>query len=227
MEQMCHRCGGTIHEAEPFCPHCGAPQLRYEAPEEPAPAASAFATQRLGTRSFDAVSWQDAIRAAGILAVPAGVLSALLGFEVLWLLAGGMFAVSMYRRRTGILPTRKMGWRIGMLLGLFAAVISAGFNASALLIQRYGFHQGAVIDQRFRDVIDSVMKMYAGFLSNSSPDMVTAAHQSMRFWLTPSGVAALVLSNAAEMTVFMLLFAALGGALGARFSARSPQHSVR
>jgi hypothetical protein len=227
MEQICHRCGGTVNESEPFCPHCGAPQLRYEAPEEPAPAASAFTAQRLGPRSFDAVSWRDAIRAAAILAIPAGVLSALVGFEVIWLLAGGMLAVSMYRRRTGISPTGKMGWRIGILLGLFAAVISAGFNASALLVQRYGFHQGTVIDQRLHDVIDSVMKMYSSFLANSSPDMVAAAQQSMHFWLTPNGVAALVLSNAAEMTVFMLLFAAVGGALGARFNARSPQHSVR
>jgi hypothetical protein len=227
MEQLCHRCGGTIKEAEPFCPHCGAPQLRYEAPEEPAPGATAFVAQRLGHRSFDAVSWRDAIRAAAILAAPAGILSALLGFEVLWLLAGGMLAVSMYRRRTGILPTGKMGWRIGMLLGLFAAVVSAAFNAGALLLQRYGFHQGTVIDQRLHDVIDSVMKMYASFLTNASPDMVAAARQSMQFWLTPNGIAALVLSNAAEMTIFMLLFAAVGGALGARFSARSPQHSVR
>lgn len=227
MEQLCHRCGGTIQEAEPFCPHCGSPQLRYAAPEEPAPAASAFTTQRLGPRSFDAVSWRDAIRAAAILAIPAGVLSALVGFEVLWLLAGGVLAVSMYRRRTGTLLTGKMGWRIGMLLGLFAAVIAAGFNASALLVQRYGFHQGAVIDQRLHDVIDSVMKMYSNFLVNSSPEMVAAAHQSMQFWLTPNGIAALVLSNAAEMTIFMLLFAAVGGAIGARFSARSPQHSVR
>lgn len=227
MEQLCHRCSGTIHASEPFCPHCGAPQLRYEAPEEPAPAAGVLPAQRLGPRGFDSVSWRDAIHAAAILSVPAGVLSALLGFEVIWLLAGGMFAVSLYRRRTGILPTGKMGWRIGMLLGLFAAVISAGFNGVAMIMQRYGFHQGAVIDQRLHDVIDSVIKMYSGFLANSSPDMLAAARQSMNFWLTPNGIAALVLSNAAEMTVFMLLFAAVGGALGARFSARLPQHSVQ
>ncbi|HUY80697.1 MAG TPA: hypothetical protein VMU92_03150 [Acidobacteriaceae bacterium] len=227
MEQLCHRCGGTIPGPEPFCPHCGAPQLRYEAPEEPAPAASAFPAQRLGPRSFDSVSWRDAIRSAALLAIPAGVFSALLGYEVLWLAGGGWVAVSMYRRRTGILPTGKMGWRIGMLLGLFAAVISAGFNAGALIVQRYGFHQGAVIDQRLHDAIGNGLKMYSSFLANSSPDMVAAAQKSMHFWMTPTGVAALVLSNAAEMTLFMLLFAAVGGALAARFNARSPQHSVR
>jgi len=227
MEQVCHRCGGTINDADPFCPHCGAPQFRYEAPEEPASGTGTLPAQRLGGRNFDSVSWRDAIHAAAILALPAGVLSALLGFEALWLLAGGMLAVSLYRRRTGILPTGKMGWRIGILLGLFAAVVAAGFNGAALLLQRYGFHQGADIDKRLHDVIDSVIKMYSSFLANSSPDMVAAAQQSMHFWLTPSGIAALVLSNAAEMTIFMLLFAAVGGALGARFNARSPQHSTR
>ncbi len=227
MEQLCHRCGAAINEADPFCPHCGAPQLRYEAPEEPIPSASTMPAQRLGNRSFDLISWRDAILAAAIISIPAGILSALLGFEVLWVLAGGMVAVSLYRRRTGMLPTGKMGWRIGMLLGLFAAVISAAFNGVALIVQRYGFHQGAVIDQRLHDVIDSFTKTYANFLSNSSPEMAKSMTETMHFWVTPYGIAALVLTNAAEMAVFMLLFAAVGGALAARFTAKAPQHSVR
>jgi zinc-ribbon domain len=227
MEQLCHRCGTAINDVDPFCPHCGAPQLRYEAPEESGSSSNLLPAQRFSARSFDAISWRDAIHAATILSIPAGILSALLGFEVLWVLGGGVVAVSLYHRRTGTPPTRKMGWRIGMLVGLFAAVVAAAFNGVALLVQRYGFHQGAVIDQRLHDVIDSVTKIYTNFLANSNPDMAKSVADSMHFWLTPNGIAAMVLSNAAEMAVFMLLFAAVGGALGARLTAKSPQHSVR
>ena len=37
MEQSCHRCGAALNGSDPFCAHCGAPQLRYEALEESAP----------------------------------------------------------------------------------------------------------------------------------------------------------------------------------------------
>jgi hypothetical protein len=227
MQQLCHRCGAAIDEADPFCPHCGSPQLRYEAPDESAVTASVVPAQRLGNRGFDLISWRDAIHTAAILAVPTGILSAVIGFYVIWVLAGGVVAVSLYRRRTGLLPTGKMGWRIGMLFGLFAAVIAAAFNGVALLVQRYGFHQGAAIDQRLHEVIDTFTKAYAGYFGNSSPDMAKAMADSMHFWLTANGVAALVLTNAAETAIFMLLFAAVGGALAARFTAKAPQHSMR
>jgi hypothetical protein len=223
MEQVCHRCGGAVHESDPFCPHCGAPQLRYEAPEEAAPSTGAIPAQRISSRDFTVIRWRDAIRAAAILAVPAGVLSSLLGLEALWVIAAGIAVISLYRRRTGILPTSRMGWRIGAIVGLFASVIATGIDGITLLIERYGTHQGAMIDQRYRDLGQQLTDQ----LTRSNPQAASVLPGFLHFWLTPDGVAAMVLINAAGLVVSMLIFAAAGGALGARLSARTAPASIR
>lgn len=227
MEQVCHRCGGTLNLSDPFCPHCGAPQLRYEASEEPVPSANAPPSQRLTARNPNAIAWRDAILGAAIVAIPAGMLSSLLGLEALWGIAGGMTIISLYRRRTGTFPTSRMGWRIGGLLGVFAAFITAALSGLALVIQRYAFHQGAVIDQRLRDAVQLSSEMYTNLFAGANPDMAAAFAETRRFWLTPDGAATMVLLNSAGVAVFLLLFAAVGGAIGARLSQKTAQSSAR
>jgi hypothetical protein len=227
MEQVCHRCGTGLNGSEPFCPHCGAPQLRYEAAEEVAPSPNASPAQRFTTRNPAAVAWRDAILAAALIAFPAGLLASLIGLEALWAVAGGIAIVSLYRRRTGTLPTSRIGWRIGMMLGLFAAVIASAVNGTGLLLQRYALHQGAYLDQRFRDAVQMNTKMVVDLFAGSNPDMTAALAQTEHFWLTPAGAAAMVLGNAVGLTITMLLFAAAGGALGAHLTQRSAQPSAR
>lgn len=228
MEQACHRCGGTVHEPESFCPHCGAPQLRYEAPEESAAQANTAPAQRMGVRGdFTSVRWREAIRAAAILSVPAGLLSSLLGLEALWVIAGGIGVISLYRRRTGILPSSGLGWRIGALLGLFAGIVAAATDGIASIVQRYVFHQGALLDKHYRDAIQLSSKMYGDMFATSNPAVATAIAKTQHFWLTPDGAAAMALANAALLVASMLIFAAAGGALGARLSARAAESSTR
>jgi hypothetical protein len=227
MEPVCHRCGGTLNLSDPFCPHCGAPQLRYESLDEPAPSSGASPSQRLAARNFNAIAWRDAILGAAIIAVPAGMLSSLFGLEALWGIAGGIIVISLYRRRTGTFPTSKMGWRIGALLGVFAAFITAVLSGLALVIQRYAFHQGAVIDQRLRDAVQLSSEMYTNLFAGSNPDMVAAFAEMRRFWLTPDGAATMVLLNTVGVAIFLLLFAAVGGAIGARLSQKTAQSSAR
>jgi len=223
MEQSCHRCGAALNGSDPFCAHCGAPQLRYEALEESAPSANASPAQRLTTRGLNAVSWRDGILAAAIVALPAGLLSSFLGLEALWVVAGGVAAISLYRRRTHTLPTSAMGWRIGGLLGLFSAVVTAAVNGVTLLVQRYALHQGSALDLRYRDFGQQLTDQ----LVRSNPDAATVLPGFLRFWNTPDGVAAMVLMNAAGLTITMLLFAAAGGALGARLTQKTAQPSAR
>jgi hypothetical protein len=223
MEQFCHRCGAALNGSDPFCPHCGAPQLRYEAPDESTPSANTSPTQRLMGRSFNGVSWRDAILAAAIIALPAGLFSSFLGLEALWVIAGGMGAVSLYRRRTRTMPTSSMGWRIGGLLGLFAAVVAAIVDGVTLLVQRYLLHQGPILDQRYHDLGQQLTDQ----LVRSNPDAASVLPGFLHFWLTPDGAAAMVLINAAGLTISMLLFAAAGGALGARLTQKATQPSAR
>lgn len=227
MEQVCHRCGAALNQSETFCPHCGAPQLRYEAAEELQQSAASSGGQRQIVRNPNAIAWRDAILAAALIAFPAGLLSSLIGVEGLWVLAGGIAVVSLYRRRTGTSPTSRLGWRIGAVLGLFSAVMAAAINGIGLLVQRYAMHQGALLDQRFRDAIQMNAHLYANLFAGSNPEFSTALAEAQHFWLTPDGAAAMMLANAAGLTITMLLFAAVGGALGARLSHRAAQPSAR
>lgn len=181
-------------------------------------------------RNPGAIHWRDAIRAAAIIAFPAGLLSSRLGLEAIWaiwLIAGGMVVISIYRRRTGILPTGRMGWRIGALLGLFAAVVATAIDGISLVVERFALHQGSVIDQRYHDAIQMSSKLYVDLFSASNPQMAAAITNAEHFWYTPDGAAAMVLINAAGLTIFMLIFAGVGGALGARLTARAAQTSAR
>jgi hypothetical protein len=229
MEPVCHRCGGTVQESGAFCPHCGAPQLRYEAPEETAPASAAPA-QRFTVHSPDSVHWRAAIRAAAIIAVPAGLLSSRLGLQAIWavwLIVGGITVISLYRRSTTTLPTGRMGWRIGVVLGLFTAVIANVVDGVSLVVQRFALHQGAALDQTYHQAVQLSSKMYLDLFASSNPEMAAAIAKAQQFWFTPSGAAAMILINAAGMAFFMLIFAAAGGALGARLTARSAQTTTR
>lgn len=223
MEQVCHRCGATLNQSDPFCPHCGAPQLRYEASEEPVVSGSTLPAQRFNPRNPNAVSWRDAILTASLVALPAGLLSSLLGLEALWVLAGAVAVISFYRRRTGTLLNGRMGWRIGLLFGIFAAAIATAADGITLLVQRFALHQGSVLDQRYHNLGQQLTDQ----LLHSNPDAASALPGFVHFWLTPDGAAAMVLINATGLAISVLLFAAAGGALGARLTTKSPQRSAR
>src|SRR5271170_5576350 len=140
MDPVCHRCGAALNSSdELFCPHCGAPQLRYEPSDEPGISA-ASRPQTIFGGNLDVVSWKAAVVSALLVAIPVGLLSSILDFGSLWVIGGGIATVSLYRRRVGIPPTSRMGWRIGGLLGVLAAFISTAIYSLKLLVQRYKLH---------------------------------------------------------------------------------------
>jgi hypothetical protein len=195
-----------------FCPHCGAPQLRYEPLDEAAPATS-NATQVVG-RDPGVVLWKEAITAAVLVAVPVGILSSLLDFGALWVIGGGIATISIYRRRTGLPPASRTGWRIGGLLGVLAAFTTTAIDSLTLLVQRYGLHNGGVIDQRFH----AVGQQLAEQLNHSNPEAAAVLPGFVHFWVTADGAAAIALMGAASTAFSMLLFSAAGGAIGARIA---------
>jgi hypothetical protein len=173
-------------------------------------------------RSLDIVSWKAAVVSALLVAVPVGLLSSILDFGALWVIGGGIAAVSLYRRRVGVLPTNRMGWRIGGLLGVLAAFISTASYSLKLLVQRYVLHSGE-LDQQ----LHSVAQQFADQINRSDPQTAAAMAQLSHFWLSPDGAAAIVLGTAAVSAFSMILFAAAGGAIGARIAAfgNRPQRS--
>lgn len=212
MDSVCHRCGTAVNSSELFCPHCGAPQLRYEPADEAAPAPS-FPTQTLG-RDPGVVLWKDAITAALLVAVPVGILSSLLGLSVLWVTGGGIATISIYRRRTGLPPAGRTGWRIGGILGVMAAFVSTAIDSLTLVLQRYLLHDGGSIDERFHQATQQA-QLVAEQMNKSNPEAAAMMPWFIHFWQSPDGIAAMALMGTFLAALGMLLFSALGGALGA------------
>jgi hypothetical protein len=208
---LCHRCGAAVNFSELFCPHCGAPQLRYEPSDD---AVSFSPGQTAAGLNPDRVIWREAITAAVMVAIPVGILSSLLDFGSLWVIGGGIAVVSIYRRRTGLPPANRMGWRIGSLLGILAAFITTAVDSITLLCERFLLHDGGMIDQRFHLVAQQLTDQ----LNHSNPEAATVIPGFVHFWLLPEGTAAIALMGAAGSAFSMLLFSAAGGALGARIA---------
>ena len=227
MDPVCHRCGTALNSPdELFCPHCGAPQLRYEPGDEPMPAVTTSQTSGRNVELFSSkAAILSALMVAVLVAIPMGLISSIYDFSLLWVVGGGIGSVVLYRRRVGTLPTGRIGWRIGGLAGLLAAFTSLGLYSLRSVIQRYVLHnkqpelQVRALAQQFAAAVNQA--------NHSNPQTADAAVLLNRFWLSPDGAAAMVLLIAAMFTFSVVLFAAAGGALGARIVSwgKRPQRS--
>jgi hypothetical protein len=160
------------------------------------------------------VLWKDAITAALLVAVPVGILSSLLGLSVLWVTGGGIATISIYRRRTGLPPAGRTGWRIGGILGVMAAFVSTAIDSLTLVLQRYLLHDGGSIDERFHQATQQA-QLVAEQMNKSNPEAAAMMPWFIHFWQSPDGIAAMALMGTFLAALGMLLFSALGGALGA------------
>ncbi|HZU11008.1 MAG TPA: zinc ribbon domain-containing protein [Pseudacidobacterium sp.] len=215
MDPVCHRCGNSLSSSEIFCPHCGAPQLRFE-PSDEQPVQR---PQTVGApfRIIQRVEWRATVQAALMLALPVGLLSSLWDFGILWMLAGGLCTVALYRKRTMNTVNAGIGWRIGMLTGLLSAYCASLIDGLGMVLERYGLHHGARIDQRLAAMTQQMTEQMA----RQNPDAAQQIPWFLHFWLSPDGHAAMVLLMSSFAAVMMIAFSAIGGVLGARiFGAR-------
>ena len=217
MNPTCHRCGTTLSASELFCPNCGSPQLKFAQQEE---GETAYVAGRPAAKLGRAqgISWRDAILAALLVAVPAGLLSAVSVLSwgcCLWVVGGAVLAIVVYHRRAPafLLETRS-GVRIGAVAGLIAAYSSVIATAVWRVFARYVLHQGSAIDQFY----DSVIKQSTA-LVQTNPDAQAQWHAWVQFLMSPDGRAAYTLMNAATTSLGIILFSAIGGALGVRLLA--------
>lgn len=218
MNALCHRCGATLEQPDLFCANCGAPQVRFETPEAGAePAYTGTRPARLLPVSAG-ISWREAIRAVLMVAIPAGIFSAVAVLSwgwCMWVAGGAMLAVTIYRKRApGFVLDTRSGLRIGALSGLIAAYAAVATTAIWRAFARFILHQGASIDTLYEKLIQQ-----ATLLVQSNPEAQAEWHSYMHFLLSPDGRAAYTLMNAATTSLGIILFSALGGALGARFLA--------
>ncbi len=220
METTCTRCHQAILAESCYCPACGLPQLVYSSEDGGSP----YTAERGPAVQLDpgSVEWRSALRTAAVLAVPAGLLSCGFSpvglFGLFWIAAAAAWAVSLYVRRqraAGI--TTGAGARIGLVTGLMAGWTSFGATGVAFFGMRFWFHQGPAFDQMWQSMVNQSLEQQVQTMSAD----LQALNAFRNLLLSPEGRAGLMLTGMLVLEITLLGFAAAGGALGARLTARS------
>ena len=234
MEITCNRCHQTVEAENCYCPSCGLPKLVYEAGDAPGQA-QAVEPGVGAVRDAASVDWKPALRAALMMAVPAGLLSSGLSpvgfFGLVWMSTAAAWAVVLYvRNQSPAWITLGAGARIGLVTGLLAAWLAFSVSGGALFVERFVFHQSGQIDAEWKNRVAMSQEMAAQWTAGAAPGDATQA-QSVRsqvqaFMLSPEGHASIEACGYAANSFFLLIFATAGGALGARYLARSRRSEV-
>ena len=225
MEMTCNRCHQTVEAENCYCPVCGLPQLVY----------SAEATEGQGqperwneaVRDASSIDWKPALKCALILAIPSGMLCAVLiqiGFSGLLLMAvTGAWTVSLYmRRQRPAWITIGAGARLGLVAGVLGSWMAAATTGLALYAARYWFRSGMVIDDFWNTLVEQQMVQQWSSMGASAQEMAT-----YKAWLlSAEGRGGVMLFILSFMIFSILVFSVAGGALGARFLARSRRPEI-
>jgi len=215
MEISCSRCHQTVQAENCYCPVCGLPQLVYATDGAPGQAQQERWNQ--ATRDASSVDWKPALRAALMMAIPAGVLSSEASqaghLGLIWMATAAGLAVMFYAR--GQRPawiTLGAGARIGLVTGLLGAWLAFAVSGGALFVDRFVLHQSSQMD--------AVM----GPADATEFRLELAPFKAAI--LSPEGHAGIWAGSIAVSSLFLLLFAVAGGALGARLLARTRRPEV-
>jgi hypothetical protein len=234
METTCNRCHQTVQSEDCYCPTCGLPQLVYAndgSQEQSQPEIWEKAVRDAGT-----IDWKPGLRAALLMAIPAGLLSSQASpaghLGLLWMASAAAWAVAIYMRsQRPAWITLGAGARIGLVTGLLGSWLAFGVSGGALFVERFFFHQGGQIDAEYSSIFVSkfqqtVQQSLAG-MGPTEAAQAQAIYASMLSWImSPEGHAAMWAGSLAFSSLFLMFFAVCGGALGARIQARRRRPEV-
>jgi hypothetical protein len=220
MEIVCNRCHQTIQAEDCYCPACGLPQLVYTA-DVPAGQTQPERWNE-AVRDASTVDWKTALRAALMLAVPAGLLCSMLSpvgiFGLLWMAVAAAWAVVLYmRRQSPAWITVGAGARIGLVTGVLGGWTAAATTGITLFAMRFFFHQSKFFDDFWQNLVSQQITQQ---WTSAGVDAATIA-LAKTWLLSPEGRAGSMLGAILFLVAALLLFAVAGGALGARLLART------
>ena len=194
-------CGAQLPEDARFCHKCGKPQR--DEPllvEEAEPVLVPLPVAPPPPVEPPPISFRNAtaVRVAVLAGIPVFLLSAVAGPLTLAVpVAGGFFAVYLYRRRTGQRVTVLAGARWGWIAGIIVfAILTMLLTMLVLMLSQ-------------PDLVQSMRDQMAK-MSSISQDELTKRLELLR---TPSALAQGLLETFLTYT----LLTALGGAVGAKF----------
>lgn len=186
-------------------------------------------------RDAGSINWKPAMRAALMFAFPAAILSSAFSpLEILslfWMVGAAVWAVAVYMRsQRPAWITIGAGVRIGLVTGLLAGWLAFGANGSALFIARYALHQSSQIDAGWKAQVAATEQMsqqLTGWMDTEDAAQAEAMQKQMAdLWLSPAGHAGLQTFSFALSSLFFMLYAMAGGALGARLLGRPRRPGV-
>ena len=233
MEITCNRCHQIVQADNCYCPACGLPQLVYAA--DSATTASQGERWPEAVRDASSIDWKQAMRASALLAVPAGLLSSgvspLSGLGMFWMAAAAAWAVVLYlRSQRPAWITIGAGARLGLVTGLFAGWLAFTVSGGWLFAERTVLHKANEIDSVYRVVVDTFEQRKNDTITGmTAPDaaQVRSSLASIEALLgSPEGHAGIWAFSLVCNSMFLVLFAVAGGALGARLVARSRRPEI-
>jgi hypothetical protein len=145
------------------------------------------------------------------------------------------WAVAIYMRsQRPAWITLGAGARIGLVTGLLAGWLAFGVSGGTLFVQRYLLHQSSQMDAQWKYSVDAsnqatlmMIQQWSSWLDAEGMAKLQANQAGIHaMMLTPEGQAGNVTFGLIFSSVFLLLFAAAGGALGARLMARTSKPEV-
>jgi len=220
MNYSCHKCGRTLEEGRPFCPDCGAPQIRVILPEaSPQPALAGDGAVLQG--HADAVhvlpsdaagsmpaKWSHDLKPCALAAAIAIALS-LVGLNpFVAALVAGWLAVAFTRRRVlGAILRPGTGARLGATTGLLIFGLSAIFETLAVVL----LHKGAELRSEMLDKVQQVAQHYPAPQVQPFVDFVK----------TPEGFALIMVGSVIFGLIAFIALSGVGGALAAWFLGRN------
>ena len=207
MPDVC-TCGAVLPPDARFCHKCGKPQRDEpllvqeqepaQRPIEPPglPPVSKLELPRIGFHNGLAVR---IALLAGILAFFCSIITGQLAlpqeFALVWLVAGGFFAVYLYERRTGQRLSVRSGAHLGWICGVFGfVVVTMALAATAVMLS----------DPSVASAMREQLRTHGIPAAN--------AEQMIAFFHTPAGISSALFVSFVLFTVLP----AFGGAVGAK-----------
>jgi len=229
MEITCNRCHQPVEAESCYCPTCGLPQLLYTS--EGGGGTAQPEKWNEAVRDASSVDWKPALRNAVLLAVPAGLLSCGISpvgvLGLFWMSAAAAWAVTLYvRSQHPAWITMGAGARIGLVTGLIAGAVAFSVSGGALFVQRFVLHQAGAIDSEWQARVEASHQLTQQLAMQMGVLDAARLQAQKALMLSPEGHAGIEAFGMASNALFLLLFAAGGGAMGARLLARSRRPEV-
>ena len=214
MEKSCYKCASVMEEGRPFCPHCGAPQIRVIVAEPlsvtaplgevagiPPAGAGLSASQTVPVLAVP-MQWSQALKPCALAAGLAALLMVLGLNPFVGMLAVGFLAIVFYRQgNPDSLIRAGTGARLGALSGLICFAAASIMEAVVVL----ALHKGPEIREALLTAVNQAA-------ARTTDPQALAVFDRFK---SPEGLQLLMILGLLFGLVASIVLAAMSGAVGA------------